>query len=512
MEDVGGASAPASDCIAGPPEDIWVRLKVEVSGVITRRMMVAGLLAGVAAPVRAEDLGTIRPRRRPDPASVSLGLVEAARLGGVTGFVVADAVTGRVLQASRADVAVPPASVAKVVTAMFALAKLGPAHRFVTQVMAVGPIRDGVLDGDLMLAGGGDPTLDTDHLGDLAASLAATGLRRITGRLLAATGALPTIERIAADQPDHVGYNPGLSGMNLNFNRVHFEWKRAQGDWALAMDARAERFVPPVRMARIAIVPREVPLFTLAVSDGREDWTVAGAALREDGSRWLPVRQPGVYTAEVFVTLCAAQGIALPTAEIVGAPPAEARRIVEHWSAPLSDILQGMLRFSTNVTAEAVGLTASGAGSLRGSGAVMRGWAARELGMNAQFADHSGLGSTSRVTAQDVLGALLAGRGSGIAGLLRDVGVRDDKGAVIEGHPVTVRAKSGTLNFVSGLAGFISPPSGRDLCFAIFSADVARREALVIADREDPEGGVGWTRRARTLQGQLIRRWAEAYG
>ena len=488
---------------------------------ISRRGMLAGLLAGVAGPVWGEAAGFApgspdwpRPVQRPVRLSASEKLVEAARLGGVTGFVVADVATGEVLEAFGETVALPPASVSKAVTAVFALERLGPAHRFATQVMAVGTIADGVLDGDLLLVGGGDPTLDTDHLGDLVAALAATGLRQVTGRFVAVTGALPALDRIAADQPDHVGYNPGVSGLNLNFNRVHFEWRRAQDDWAIAMDARAERFVPPVKMARMAVVVREAPLFTLAVSPGVEDWTVARGALGQDGSRWLPVRQPGVYVAEVFQTLARAQGIDLPRAEVVAQVTDGARRLVEHRSAPLTEVLRDMLRFSTNLTAEAVGLASSEAGTLHGSGAVMTGWAARRLGIAARFVDHSGLEGDSRVTALDMMRALRTADRGGVPlrGLLRNMGVRDDKNRVIEGHPAKVRAKSGTLNFVSGLAGFIEPQSRRDLCFAVFSADVPRREALALAYRDDPEGGQAWTKRARALQSQLVRRWAEAYG
>jgi len=484
--------------------------------------MVAGLLAGAAGgalgtgwPVWADGpAASPRPVRRPSPPGTTERLVEQARLGGVTGFVVADAATGRILESRDADVPVPPASVVKAITAIYALDRLGAGYRFATRVMRVGEIGGPVLSGDLVLAGGGDPVLDTDQLGDLVASLALTGIRRVTGRFLAVAGALPQLDRIAADQPDHVGYNPGLSGLNLNFNRVHFEWRRAAGDWVIAMDARAERFVPRVTMARMAVAPREVPLFTLEVRPGVEDWTVASAALGDGGSRWMPVRQPAVYTAEVFRTLCAEQGIVLPQGEVVRALPAGARRIVERVSPPLADVVRDMLRFSTNLTAEAMGLTATGAGTLRGSGAVMTAWAGRRLGIDARFVDHSGLHGASRVTAGAMLTALIAADRAGmpLRGLLRDVGMRDAKGLVIEGHPVKVRAKTGTLNFVSGLAGFILPPAGRALTFAIFSADAARRGALAMDDREDPEGGQEWTGRARALQAQLVGRWAAAFG
>ena len=111
--------------------------------------------------------------------------------------------------------------------------------------------------------------------------------------------------------------------------------------------------------------------------------------------------------------------------------------------------------------------------------------------MRASFVDHSGLGSGSRVTAADMVQTLLAAhqQGLGLKPILRDVGMRDDKGKAIKDHPVQVRAKSGTLNFVSGLAGHISPPGGREMIFAIFSGDPARRDAVPVALRENPEGG-----------------------
>jgi D-alanyl-D-alanine carboxypeptidase/D-alanyl-D-alanine-endopeptidase (penicillin-binding protein 4) len=94
--------------------------------------------------------------------------------------------------------------------------------------------------------------------------------------------------------------------------------------------------------------------------------------------------------------------------------------------------------------------------------------------------------------------------------VLRDLGMRDGDGEEIE-SPVAVIGKTGTLNFVSALVGYVQPPSGREMAFAIFCADVARRDRLSVAEREQPQGGKSWTRRARKLQGQLIARWAGLY-
>jgi D-alanyl-D-alanine carboxypeptidase/D-alanyl-D-alanine-endopeptidase (penicillin-binding protein 4) len=439
-------------------------------------------------------------------------LIAAAKLGGEVAFVVADAATGTVLAARNPDLAMPPASVAKAVTALYGLDRLGADYRFMTRVLTTGPIEAGMVQGDLVLVGGGDPTLQTDQLGDLVALVAKAGVRGATGRFLYWEGALPQLKMISDDQPVHVGYNAALSGLNLNFNRVHFEWKRAGSDWQVAIDARGERFVPAVEMVQVAIAAREAPLFTYD-EGGVEGWTVASGALGKGGSRWLPVRDPGRYVAEVFRTLARAQGIRLDAGERSAALPG-GREIARVASEPLTEVLRDMLRFSTNVTAECVGLTASGLGSLEASASAMSDWVRAAFGEEVDLHDHSGLGGRSRVTAEGMAKILVAAErgGRGLKPILRDVGMKDDKGKVIEGHPVTVRAKSGTLNFVSGLAGHVIPPKGRELVFAIFTGDPARRDAVPVALREEPEGALAWNKRARRLQGQLISRWAEGYG
>ena len=487
---------------------------------ISRRALLAGLMAGAALPAWAEaPITSPRPAPRggkPLPVLPGLEqLVAEAKLGGVTGLAVVDAASGAVIESLGEGAQVPPASVLKAITTLFALDRLGPDHRFATRLLATGPVAQGRVQGDLVLAGGGDPTLDTDDLGDMAAALKAAGATGITGRFAVWAGALPVMPELAMGQPVQVGYNPALSGLNLNFNRVNLEWKRAPDGWALSMDARGERFLPPVAMARASVVKREHPIFTYQQDGTEEIWTVASGALGKGGSRWLPVRQPALYAGEVFRTLSAAQGIDLPAPEVLVGPPPAGRVLVQHGSDALSVVLKDMLKFSTNLTAEAVGLTASGQPAQALSAREMAGWAAARLGMSSVFGDHSGLGPGNRVTALDMARGLAAGlqtpSGAALPGLLRDMKMRDATGKAVEDSPVRVLAKTGTLNFVSGLAGVIAQPSGRVLVFAIFSADEARRAAIPVEDREEPPGLSGWLKRARGLQGKLIHRWGTAY-
>jgi D-alanyl-D-alanine carboxypeptidase/D-alanyl-D-alanine-endopeptidase (penicillin-binding protein 4) len=136
----------------------------------------------------------------------------------------------------------------------------------------------------------------------------------------------------------------------------------------------------------------------------------------------------------------------------------------------------------------------------------MNAWLAERGGAaRAELVDHSGLGGDSRISAGDMVRAMVkAGQGGALRGLLKTYPV--------EGRPeVVVQAKTGTLNFVSALTGFVAVPGHGDLAFTIFCADPPRRAALAESEREQPAGGAAWTRRARDLQWALLDRWSTVY-
>ena len=496
---------------------------------VSRRWLLGGLLASVAAPALAEaPLTSPLPQRRAGqtgtapPRKVSAAsadaLIAAARLGGTVGYVVADARTGSVLEAANAATGLPPASVAKTLTTLYALETLGPGYRFATRLIATGPVQGGRIAGDLVLAGGGDPTLSTDRLAAMASALKARGITGVAGRFLVFGGALPAIERICRDQPDQVGYNPAISGLNLNFNRVYFEWRRGESGYDISLDARSELYRPAVQMATMQIANRTAPLYTYAAADGVDSWSVAGSALGNEGSRWLPVRQPALYTGQAFRGLAGAQGITLSAPEVSRTAP-RGDVLVTDQSEPLTEVLRDMLRFSTNMTAEIVGLTASAkrggaVSSLAASARRMADWLAAAHGLRGlNLVDHSGLGAASRVSPAAMAQALVvAGKSGALRALMRDYPARDAAGNAVEIPGLGISAKTGTLNFVSALAGYVSTPGQTELVFAVFCADPARRDRVPMGEREAPEGGPAWTKRARTLQQGLITRWVAVYG
>ena len=144
----------------------------------------------------------------------------------------------------------------------------------------------------------------------------------------------------------------------------------------------------------------------------------------------------------------------------------------------------------------------------------MSDWAARKYGMkDSRLVDHSGLGDASRMTPDDLVTVLIAAHGAGqLKPLLKPFPMRDRKGRVLKSHPIKVLAKTGTLNFVSGLGGFMTAADGTELAFAIFAANTTARSRIKRADRERPPGARGWNRKAKALQQMLIERWGSVYG
>ncbi|MBU2936522.1 MULTISPECIES: D-alanyl-D-alanine carboxypeptidase/D-alanyl-D-alanine endopeptidase [Pacificibacter] len=495
----------------------------------SRRAALGLLLGGAAGAAMAQSAGVPVVTSSPYPIarpkdlhklSVPSGeaLIKASKVSGAVSYAVADE-TGKILEAHGPVLRLPPASVAKVITAIYALEHLGGDFTFATDVFATGTLVNGVIQGDVILAGSGDPTLDTDRLGDLAGQLAAMGVTGITGKFYVFGAALPRIEHIDHQQTEYAGYNPTITGLNINYNRVHFEWKKRGDAFDLVMDARAKRFAPKVRIAQMKIAERGLPVFDHTAGVGRDDWTVSRSALGNGGARWLPVRLPALYAGEVFAAVARGQGVSLPNPERLEVLPANVMRLAQLQSIDLTKIVRDMLKYSTNLTAEVIGLAASRKRGLdpmdlSSSAQAMSAWAKDRLGTrHLDFVDHSGLGGASVVSTSDMV-RLLSVKGIEplLGPLLKPIAARDGDYKVITSPDIDIHAKTGTLDFVSTLAGYVTAPDGQRLTFAVFAADLPARRAAKAQGNEVPKGAKTFNARAKRLQQAMIRRWAVVYG
>ena len=246
----------------------------------------------------------------------------------------------------------------------------------------------------------------------------------------------------------------------------------------------------------------------VVVEDGTVDQTTDIKLIGKNYSGY------GEAQNENFLHLLA---IVLSRVQRATAVPSEAVVLSEISSAPLDAMLRSMLRYSTNLTAEVVGLratqTLTGAAnpSLRQSADHM---AARLEGRyvsgRAELHDHSGLQDLSQMTPVQMVQALVAAGPRGrLRNLLRAHRVNDEVQAQI--GTAEIVTKTGTLNFVSTLTGYIEGPN-RPLAFAIFNADLPRRAALGPDERDRPPGGRTWIGRARTLQNDMLVSWLRGFG
>ncbi len=426
-----------------------------------------------------------------DASAKVVGIIEAD-----WGYLVIDAKTGEMLESRNTDKGFPPASTAKLPTMIAALGVLGPTYRFTTQVLAKGTLKRGVLSGDLVLAGDGDPLLTAGDLRALVIRLRDIGIEKVDGRLIY-TSALPVLAEVEPTQPETAPYNQGLGGLNIEFNRV-----------PLTRPGDGKPYTTPPEAS--AVIPE--------------------AALSGAPSIDLPVRAPGHLAALMMRRFALAEGISLPAPE-PGTPPPGAVSLAQIRSQPLIEIARAGLEYSNNMVAEVSGLAASralgsSAETLRTSADTLGIWLEREVegltGFATALENHSGLSTISRISPTQMTALLRYAVGRRFDGwrfdsLLTPGGARDTLRGRFRDPESAFRvwAKSGTMRYIKGLAGYLDAHSGRRLIFALFVHDpVLRAKMEADPDRYSVESrrmSSDWRIRTDVFEASLIVRWLRKY-
>ena len=149
-------------------------------------------------------------------------LARLQQRGALVSAMAVDLKSGHVLEQLNPSLRLTPASLTKLATAAEVLQKWPPNEQFQTRLLSVRPIRGGVLRGDLILAGAGDPSLDDRSLWELAAEARGAGVREVTGALLVdplpfGTVACGVVDRCAALARSDNAYNAPLSAIGVDF-------------------------------------------------------------------------------------------------------------------------------------------------------------------------------------------------------------------------------------------------------------------------------------------------------
>nr|WP_255216516.1 D-alanyl-D-alanine carboxypeptidase/D-alanyl-D-alanine-endopeptidase [Pseudenhygromyxa sp. WMMC2535] len=415
--------------------------------------------------------------------------------GARIGLVVLDLERGETLYARNPDLALNPASNAKLLTTAAALSELGPEHRYATRLWTDATIDDGAIQGPLYLQGGGDPSLVTGELYELAGELRGLGIRKIQGPIIVDAGrfdrdGLPP----GFDQKtEFASYRAPGGAMSVNYNT--FEVHAAPGEAV----GGALRFVvePPVDDIVIASEAQ-------TVAGGRNKLWVSSADKRGKttitfhgeigvdaprGSYRYPVSDPSRYAASVLALALEERGIKLrKTTPTTGEVPQDARLLATSRSETLSELCRAVNKWSNNFMAEQILRTlAPGEGATAEAALeVLRAYS-REIGMDQRglvIGNGSGLYANNLVSAHAMTQLLAA--------VYADFRIRSDYLAslAIMGRDGTtrsrlhdsaasgwIRVKTGTLDDVSALSGYAgSEGSAAPLAFSILMNGLERRD------------------------------------
>ena len=422
------------------------------------------------------------PELPPPPASRALVEAEAASLlagllerrdGEQVAVLVVDE-HGRELVAHDADVPVLPASTLKIVTAAAALVTFGPEARFTTRVEATAPVdHDGVVRGDLVLIGTGDPVLATPEYGrwiypvrprtpfeDLAEQLAAHGVRRVEGDVVG------VVERF--DGP------PTASGWpDRYFN--DFDARFADG---LAVDAGVRTIVTyPEPDPEEAAEDGEAAEVDAEDEDEDEREPTGPPIVRIEHTR-----NPAEHAVAELIRLLDEHDIEVAGEGRVGEPVgASVGRLAAVASPPLREILTFAVQRSDNQVTDAVfravGRQRTGTGSfVSGERALLQ--VIEQLGITTEglvFADGSGLSRDDRATARMLVEldrAMHASRHATVWTSL--MAVMGESGTLRSRLPNSVATgrfvgKTGTLRDVAALSGAVVGDDGRRYHLAVIA-------------------------------------------
>ena len=273
----------------------------------------------------------------------------------------------RPLIAHRADRAMHPASVMKLVTTWAALGLLGPAYHWPTEYYALGEVEDGVLDGDLYVKGYGDPKLTLEDLWLQLRQLRQAGLKDVRGDLVLDRSRFypPAAHSGDFDGMAYSPYNTLPDALLVNFNTLTLTARPTPDGRTvdLSADPASPAFVFVNRLRAVARGP----------CAGWEDRLTLGVAARADGARVtvsgdypaacgeqsaaLNVIAPDAYVSGVFRGLWEELGGSFRGRGRAGTVPAGARRIAQFESEPLALAVRDVNKFSNNVMARQIFLT-----------------------------------------------------------------------------------------------------------------------------------------------------------
>ena len=382
----------------------------------------------------------------------------------------------------NAERAMNPASTMKLLTTYAALELLGPAYTWKTEAWLDGELKDGVLQGDLVLKGYGDPKFTIEQFWLWLAELRARGLREIRGDLVLDRSffELPSHDPAAFDNDPVRAYNVGPDALLLNFNTLRLRYL-PDGD---KLNVIVE---PPLDGIRLdnRLTPQPASGCDgwddgVIVQPGGDSVVLQGGYPGECGEREhnLSVMPHTSYVEAVFRALWKELGGTLRGKQREGVASANARLFAMHRSEPLSSVIRDINKFSNNVMARQLFLTlgANGNASIERSTQAVTDWLQKQrLDFPELVLENgAGLSRKERISAahlaQLLQHAAVHPYSAELESSLPILGVDGSVKKRLKESPAASYAhlKTGTLEGVKTIAGYVRSWDGREWVVVFF--------------------------------------------
>ena len=410
------------------------------------------------------------------PAEVNRQLERAKLPRDALVVVVQEVGSGRARLVWQPEQPVNPASLMKLATTFAALDLLGPAWTWNTPVWLHGAVKDGTLDGNLVIKGSGDPKLVQERLWLMFRRVRQAGVREIRGDIVLDRSAFAVPEQDPGDFDSEPlrPYNVRPDALQINYKSVLLTFTPD-----LARRVARVASEPPLAGVQVdASVPLEV--------SPCDDWRGAlkadfsdparirfnGALALACGEKLWPVAyvEPRSFNERALAGLWAEMGGRLGGSAHDGTAPATPPSF-ELVSPTLAEVVRDINKFSNNVMAQqlflTLGLTQRGLGSPDSARAALGQWLASRLGAAAAGAvidNGSGLSRETRVSAQLLARLLQVAWASPVMPeLMSSLPVSGVDGTLKRSRATLGRAhlKTGSLRDVNGVAGYVLSASGR---------------------------------------------------
>jgi len=412
------------------------------------------------------------------------------------GIEVRDAASGRVLYARSADRLFIPASNLKLVVSATAAHHLAPDYRYRTTVYGTGPVRGGVLEGDLVLYGRGDPLIGerygrrrTAAWEELADSLLARGIHRVSGGVVADDSYFEA-EHL---RPDWEAYDlrwwyaapVGALGFNDNSVEVHIAPGEVGGRARVTWEPETEYVSLENRTVTVASGRPSTVDLERAGPHGIRAYGQVPASAGAD-TEFFAVHSGAEFAGTAFRETLERKGIAVGRAGVrvvsdsTQSPVAGATVLAEHLSDPLPRVIAPILLNSQNWFAETllktVGREVRGEGSWSAGIAAERDFLTRVVGVDSadvELRDGSGLSAGNLVTPRALVRLLGYVHRTPAMRVVRDnLPVSGREGSLrarFSDLPGRVAAKTGYIGNVDSLSGFVTMADGRTAVFSIIA-------------------------------------------